>query len=248
MPGGFRRSVPGAAFAGLGVVVLTACTTGSGANSAKPTTPTIVDSPSAPSASASRAEGEDAAVKEARSVVLSQGYLNGKDAPDEQGLAVAAVRGKAVALTWLTTDGRFCRAAIGGASEIGCDSSPEGPRLSETPQLVRMRAPPGPAGSSTSRPTTRRPSPPRATVYRSPCGSSRPPKAASGLSTAWRSLNAARARSLSPSAAAPKQPPNASRWTVCMPKDPTARRPPNAGPALGSVFKWALARGTGTRW
>lgn len=89
-----------------------------------------------------RAGDEAAAIEEARSIVLSQVHANGKDAPGAQGLAVAAVQGTAVVLTWLTKDGRFCRATIGGFSELGCDSRPERPPVSEKPQLVRYQGDP----------------------------------------------------------------------------------------------------------
>ncbi|GHI82721.1 hypothetical protein [Streptomyces xanthophaeus] len=74
--------------------------------------------------------------------MLAQAHANGKDAPDGQGLAVAAVRGDAVALTWLTADGRFCRASFGGASETACHSEPVAPAAGEVPQLVPFEAGP----------------------------------------------------------------------------------------------------------
>ncbi|WP_327687292.1 hypothetical protein [Streptomyces sp. NBC_00467] len=52
------------------------------------------------------------------------------------------MRGTAVALTWLTTDGRFCRATIGDLSQTACDVRPERPPVGETPQLVRYEGDP----------------------------------------------------------------------------------------------------------
>ncbi|MFJ8011079.1 hypothetical protein [Streptomyces sp. NPDC096339] len=138
-----ERSVRGAAIAGFGLAVLAACSASADVKT-KPTPSTTAASSPTPSpvASKSRAQEEAAAIEEARSVVLSQANVQGKDAPDEQRLAVAAVQGKAVALTWLTKDGRFCHATIGGFSEIACDSRPERPPVSETPKLVRYEGDP----------------------------------------------------------------------------------------------------------
>ncbi|MFJ6794006.1 hypothetical protein [Streptomyces sp. NPDC091268] len=138
------RSVLGVTVAGIGIAALAACTASAGVKTAKPTPSTTTDSsPPSPAASMSRAEEEAAAIEKARSFVLTLDNVKGKDAPSKQGFAVAAVEGSsAVALTWLTTDGRFCHATISGFSQIACDSRPKPPPGSETPQLVRYEGDP----------------------------------------------------------------------------------------------------------